>query len=213
MEKKPYRFWSTWGRVNNDIIFIWCWHLLICPNLHGFQELTVFLHSRSFIGSHRHICPPDTYPPKLHTKGVQCFTTFIMIMIHSITCFLTNQTCWMSSMSLSMSMLALSLLMRLKIKGGGDSLLNTYSRRHVHVHHCKVLCMNQGCAINYRLIDSLQVGRFSTFTKALLSPPPQRGLFLVLLGAGSSLSYIGIQKVLSEWDDIVTEHGIELLGN
>lgn len=86
--------------------------------------------------------------PKVCNASV---TTFIMI--HSIACFLTNQTCWMSSMSLSLSMLAWSLLMRLKIKGGGDSFLNTYSRRHVH--NCKVLCMNQGCAINYRLINKL----------------------------------------------------------
>lgn len=40
---------------------------------------------------------------------------------------------------------------------------------------------------------------------------PKRGLFLVLLGAGSSLSYMGIQKLLNEWDDIVTEHWMELL--
>lgn len=41
----------------------------------------------------------------------------------------------------------------------------------------------------------------------------QRGLFLVLLGAGSSLSYMGIQRVLNDWDDIITEHWMELLGN
>ncbi|XP_043104727.1 nuclear envelope integral membrane protein 2 [Puntigrus tetrazona] len=40
---------------------------------------------------------------------------------------------------------------------------------------------------------------------------PTRGLFLVLLGAGSGLSYMGIQRVLNEWDDIVTEHWMELL--
>lgn len=52
---------------------------------------------------------------------------------------------------------------------------------------------------------------FVLLTLILRNFIPKRGLFLVLLGAGSSLSYIGIQKVLSEWDDIVTEHGIELL--
>lgn len=41
----------------------------------------------------------------------------------------------------------------------------------------------------------------------------QQGLFLVLLGAGSSFSYMGIQQVLNDWDDIVTEHWMELLGN
>ncbi|TRY96072.1 hypothetical protein DNTS_017231 [Danionella cerebrum] len=40
---------------------------------------------------------------------------------------------------------------------------------------------------------------------------PKRGLFLVLLGAGSGLSYVGIQTVLNEWNDIVTEHWKELL--
>uniref|UniRef100_A0A8C2EGN2 Nuclear envelope integral membrane protein 2 n=1 Tax=Cyprinus carpio TaxID=7962 RepID=A0A8C2EGN2_CYPCA len=40
---------------------------------------------------------------------------------------------------------------------------------------------------------------------------PTRGLFLVLLGAASGLSYMGIQRVIYEWDDIVTEHWMELL--
>ncbi|KAK7154472.1 hypothetical protein R3I94_007715 [Phoxinus phoxinus] len=52
---------------------------------------------------------------------------------------------------------------------------------------------------------------FVLLTLILRNFIPKRGLFLVLLGAGSSLSYIGIQRLLSEWDDIVTEHGIELL--
>ncbi|XP_056610853.1 nuclear envelope integral membrane protein 2 [Triplophysa dalaica] len=41
---------------------------------------------------------------------------------------------------------------------------------------------------------------------------PKQGLFLVWLGSGSSFSYMGIQQVLNDWDDIVTEHWMELLG-
>ncbi|XP_030643489.1 nuclear envelope integral membrane protein 2 [Chanos chanos] len=41
---------------------------------------------------------------------------------------------------------------------------------------------------------------------------PKRGIFLMLFGASSSLSYLGIQKVLTEWDEVMTLHWRELLG-
>uniref|UniRef100_A0A8C2KWV2 Nuclear envelope integral membrane protein 2 n=1 Tax=Cyprinus carpio TaxID=7962 RepID=A0A8C2KWV2_CYPCA len=55
------------------------------------------------------------------------------------------------------------------------------------------------------------IATFVFLTLVLRNFIPTRGLFLVLLGAGSGLSYMGIQKVLNEWDDIVTEHWMELL--
>ncbi|XP_067300455.1 nuclear envelope integral membrane protein 2 isoform X2 [Pseudorasbora parva] len=55
------------------------------------------------------------------------------------------------------------------------------------------------------------IGTFVFLTLLLRNFIPKRGLFLVFLGAGSSLSYMGIQRVLNEWDDIVTEHWMELL--
>ncbi|KAK2904776.1 hypothetical protein Q8A67_006575 [Cirrhinus molitorella] len=55
------------------------------------------------------------------------------------------------------------------------------------------------------------IGTFVFLTLVLRNVVPTRGLFLVLLGAGSGLSYMGIQRVLNEWDVIVTEHWIELL--
>ncbi|XP_016301145.1 nuclear envelope integral membrane protein 2-like [Sinocyclocheilus anshuiensis] len=55
------------------------------------------------------------------------------------------------------------------------------------------------------------VGIFVFLTLVLRNFVPTRGLFLVLLGAGSGLSYMGIQRVINEWDDIVTEHWMELL--
>lgn len=55
------------------------------------------------------------------------------------------------------------------------------------------------------------IGTFVFLTLLLRKFVPKRGLFLVLLGAGSGLSYVGIQRVLNEWDDIVTEHWMELL--
>ncbi|XP_051566169.1 nuclear envelope integral membrane protein 2 isoform X1 [Myxocyprinus asiaticus] len=63
-------------------------------------------------------------------------------------------------------------------------------------------------------ITGVTLGVIATFVFLILilrNFIPKRGLFLVLLGAGSSLSYIGIQRVLNEWDNIVTEHWIELL--
>ncbi|XP_067265116.1 nuclear envelope integral membrane protein 2 [Chanodichthys erythropterus] len=55
------------------------------------------------------------------------------------------------------------------------------------------------------------IATFVFLTLLLRNFIPKRGLFLVLLGAGSGLSYMGIQRVLNEWDDIVTEHWMELL--
>ncbi|XP_016150036.1 nuclear envelope integral membrane protein 2-like [Sinocyclocheilus grahami] len=55
------------------------------------------------------------------------------------------------------------------------------------------------------------IATFVFLTLVLRNFVPKRGLFLVLLGAGSGLSYMGIQRVLNEWDDIVTEHWMELL--
>lgn len=55
------------------------------------------------------------------------------------------------------------------------------------------------------------IATFVFLTLVLRNFVPTRGLFLVLLGAGSGLSYMGIQRVLNEWDDIVTEHWMELL--
>ncbi|XP_051998814.1 nuclear envelope integral membrane protein 2-like [Xyrauchen texanus] len=63
-------------------------------------------------------------------------------------------------------------------------------------------------------ITGVTLGVIATFVSLILvlrNFVPKRGLFLVLLGSGSSLSSIGIQRVLNEWDNIVTEHWIELL--
>lgn len=104
-------------------------------------------------------------------------TNFIMIMIHMFPP--TDQTCWMtlSSMSLSLSMLALSLPMRLKIKRGGDSLLDTNILRHVN-HRKDDKKKKQGCAINYRMIGSSQFwGRSEgqAHSLSLCSSPPSEG--------------------------------------
>ncbi|XP_055071651.2 nuclear envelope integral membrane protein 2 [Misgurnus anguillicaudatus] len=55
------------------------------------------------------------------------------------------------------------------------------------------------------------IGTFVFLTLILRNFLPKRGLFLVLLGAGSGLSYMGIQRVLNNWDDIISEHWMELL--
>ncbi|KAK1789174.1 hypothetical protein P4O66_015120 [Electrophorus voltai] len=41
---------------------------------------------------------------------------------------------------------------------------------------------------------------------------PKRGLYLVLFGAGSSLSYLGIKKVINDWDEITRLYWKEVLG-
>ncbi|XP_059417260.1 nuclear envelope integral membrane protein 2-like [Carassius carassius] len=55
------------------------------------------------------------------------------------------------------------------------------------------------------------IGTFVFLMLVLRNLVPTRGLFLVLLGTASGVSYIGIQRVINEWDDIGTEHCMELL--
>lgn len=45
-----------------------------------------------------------------------------------------------------------------------------------------------------------------------LFPSLKRGLFLLLFGAGSGLSYLGIQKLINERDEIMHMYWRELLG-
>lgn len=46
----------------------------------------------------------------------------------------------------------------------------------------------------------------------LIFPSLQRGLFLLLFVAGSGLSYLGIQKLVNERDEIMRLYWRELLG-
>ncbi|XP_017568978.1 nuclear envelope integral membrane protein 2 [Pygocentrus nattereri] len=64
-------------------------------------------------------------------------------------------------------------------------------------------------------VSGISLGMVSVLVFLLLvlkSFIPKRGLFLVLFGAGSGLSYLGIQKMLNEGDDIMRVYWREVLG-
>ncbi|KAM9487374.1 nuclear envelope integral membrane protein 2 [Clarias gariepinus] len=64
-------------------------------------------------------------------------------------------------------------------------------------------------------ISGVSLGTVSIFVFLLLVLKnfiPTRGLFLLLFGAGAGLSYLGIQKLMTEWEEVMRLYWKELLG-